>query len=67
MKTTIEIPDSLRKQVKSLASRERTTVRALAEEGLRRVMAERKGAKPFRLRMVPFAGDGLQPRVAGAP
>ena len=64
MKTTIEIPDSLLQEAKRLASQEHTTVRALAEEGLRRIMAERKGAKPFKLRKVSFRGRGLQPRMA---
>ncbi|MGH9328479.1 MAG: DUF2191 domain-containing protein [Terriglobia bacterium] len=66
MKTTVEIPDSLLKHIRILASEERTTVRALVEEGLRRVTAERKRAKPFKLRNVSFGGKGLQPRMAGA-
>jgi hypothetical protein len=66
MKTTVEIPDSLLEQAKRLASEERTTVRALMEEGLRRLMAERKAAKPFKLRRVSFRGKGLQPQMAGA-
>jgi len=28
-------------------------------------MAERKGAKPFKLRKVSFRGNGLQPQMAG--
>ena len=67
MKTTVEIPDSLLKQVKSLASEEHTTVRALVEEGLRRIASERKRAKPFKLRKATFRGKGLQPRIAGSP
>lgn len=66
MKTTVEIPDSLLKQVRSLASQEHTTMRALVEEGLRRITAERKRAKPFKLRKVSFRGKGLQPRMADA-
>jgi hypothetical protein len=65
MKITVEIPNSLLKQAKRLAAREHTTVRALMEEGLRRVMAERKGAKPFKLRKVSFRGNGLQPQMVG--
>lgn len=67
MKTTVEIPDSLLKQVKNLASKEHTTVRALVEEGLRRIATERNRAKPFKLRKATFRGKGLQPRLAGAP
>ena len=66
MKTTVEIPDSLLKQVRSLAAREQTTVKALVEEGLRRITAERQRAKPFKLRKVSFRGKGLQPHMAGA-
>ena len=66
MKTTVEISDSLLREVKSLAARDHTTVRALVEEGLRRIAAERQRAKPFKLRKVSFRGKGLQPRMAGA-
>jgi hypothetical protein len=66
MKTTVEITDSLLKQAKSIASREHTTVKALVEEGLRRVVAERQQASHFKLRKVSFQGNGLQPRMAGA-
>jgi hypothetical protein len=66
MKTTVEIPESLLGQAKRLAAQERTTVRALVEEGLRRVLAERKRSKPFKLRKVSFRGHGLQAQMAGA-
>ena len=66
MKTTVEIPDSLLEQAKSLASKEHTTVKALIEEGLRRVMTERRSGKPFKLRKVSFKGLGLQPEMADA-
>jgi len=67
MKTTVEIPDSLLEEARRLASREGTTVRALVEEGLRRLVAERKRGGAFRLRKATFKGSGLQPHVAGAP
>ena len=66
MKTTVEIPDSLLGEARKLASREGTTVRALVEEGLRRIIAERKQAGAFRLRKASFKGQGLQPGIAGA-
>jgi hypothetical protein len=66
MKTTVEIPDSLLEQTRQLAMRERTTVRALMEEGLRRIVAEHKRAKAFKLRKASFRGKGLQPQMAGA-
>ena len=49
-----------------MALREGRTVRALVEEGLRRVLAERKRTRVFRLRKASFKGKGLQPHVAGA-
>lgn len=66
MKTTVEIPDSLMKQVRNLASQEHTTDRAVVGEGLRRIAAGQKQAKPFKLRKVSFRGKGLQPATAGA-
>jgi hypothetical protein len=66
MKTTVEIPDSLLGEARKLAARENTTVRALIEEGLRRVLTERKDAGAFRLRKASFGGQGLQPGAAGA-
>jgi hypothetical protein len=65
MKTTVEIPNSLLDQAKRLASQENTTVRALVEEGLRRILAERKRVGSFKLRKVSFKGNGLQPVMAG--
>ena len=66
MKTTVEIPDSLLAAARRTANREKTTVRALVEEGLRKVLDERSGRPAFRLRKVTFRGQGLQPEVAGA-
>jgi hypothetical protein len=66
MKTTIEIPDSLLKQVKTLASQEHTTVRALVEKALRRITVEHERARPFKLRKVSFRGKGLQRQMVGA-
>ncbi len=61
VKTTLEIPDVLLGRAKSLAAREGTTIRALVEEGLRRILDDRRGRAPFRLRRASFAGQGLQP------
>ena len=66
MKTTIEIADSLLSAARKTAAREKTTIRMLVEEGLRRVLEERNGRPPFRLRRATFAGQGLQPGVADA-
>lgn len=66
MKTTVEIPNSLLDEARRVAAREGRTVRALVEEGLRKVLAERKRSLAFRLRRASFKGEGLQPDVAGA-
>lgn len=67
MKTTVEIPQSLLEEARKLASQEGTTLRALVEEGLRRIIAERRQAGAFRLRKASFKGTGLQAGVGGAP
>ena len=59
MKTTVELPDSLLREAKRVALRERTTVRALIERGLRAVISERRPAARFTLRNASFRGDGL--------
>ena len=64
MKTTVNLADPLLRQAKDVAAREGTTVTSLIEEGLRKVLEDRKrGARPFRLRQVTFRGKGLQPGV----
>jgi ribosomal protein L34 len=66
MKTTIEIADSLLEAARQVASQEKSTVRALVEEGLRKVIEERKRSLGFKLRRATFKGRGLQPHVTGA-
>ena len=66
MKTTIEISDSLLEEAKRLAAKEGTTVRAYVEQGLRRILAERKSRGQFRLRKATFKGKGLQADVQDA-
>ena len=61
MKTTIEISDSLLDEAKRLAAKEGTTIRSYVEQGLRRIVAERKSRGLFRLRKATFKGNGLQP------
>lgn len=66
MKTTIEISDVLLEAARQVARREKTTVRSLVEDGLRKVIAERERGRGFRLRRATFKGAGLQSQVAGA-
>jgi len=61
MKTTVEIPDPLAEEAKAIARREKTTLRALIETGLRHVLRERRRRSKFRLRDASFGGRGLQP------
>jgi len=63
MKTTIQIPDALLSEAKKVAAEEKTTVKALVEEGLRKVVTDRRQGKPFKLRKVTFKGKGLQPGI----
>ena len=60
MKTTVEISDALAEEAKALAARQKTTVRALIEAGLRHVLRERRRRAHFRLRDASFRGNGLQ-------
>jgi Bacterial antitoxin of type II TA system, VapB len=59
MKTTVELPDALLREAKRIALRERTTVRALIERGLRAVIEQRRPSQRFTLRRATFRGDGL--------
>jgi hypothetical protein len=64
MKTTVSISDPLLSAAKKLAAEERTTLRALIEEGLRRVIERRQRQGTFKLRRASFRGRGLQPEIA---
>jgi len=68
MKTTIHIADSLFEEARKIARQEKTTLKSLVDEGLRKVLAERRGrsAGGFKLRQAAFKGQGLQPHLAGA-
>lgn len=66
MKTTIDIAKSLLDEARRLADRRGTTIRALVEDGLRRVLRESARRGNFRLRKVTFKGRGLHGDVAGA-
>jgi hypothetical protein len=66
MKTTVEISDSLARQARELARREKTTLRELIEAGLRAVLRERRRRGTFRLRDASVGGKGLQPEFRGA-
>jgi len=65
MKTTVDIPDGLFEEAKKIAQRDQTTLKALIEEGLRRIISEKKQKKQFHLRKATFKGRGLQPHLVG--
>lgn len=58
MKTTIEMSDPLFKSAKELAQRSQTTLRALIEEGLRRVISDSqiKAKSAFKLEKASVRG-----------
>ena len=66
MKTTVHIPDTILEEARRIAALEHTTVKALVEEGLRRIIDDRKQKGTFRLRKATFKGNGLQADIAGA-
>ena len=64
MRTSVELSDGLLERARRLARRRGTTLRAVLEEGLRRVLSERESDPAFRLRDVTFGEGGL---VEGLP
>ena len=61
MKTTIDVSDALFHAAKELASSSQTTLRALIEEGLRRVLSDqqRSPKKAFKLQNASVGGGAL--------
>jgi len=65
MKTTIDVADALLQEARQVATRDRTTLKELVQEGLRRVLDERRPQRrSFRLRMIEPVGGGFQPEFA---
>lgn len=59
MKTTLEISDPLLAQARKVAARDGETLRALVEQGLRTVLAQRSGkGKPYELRDLSVGTPG---------
>ena len=61
LKTTIEMSDPLFKSAKELAQRSQTTLRALIEEGLRRVISDSqvKAKSAFKLKDASVGGKAV--------
>ncbi len=66
MKTTVDIADGLFEEARKIARRDNTTLKALIEEGLRRVVEEKKRQRTFRLKKATFKGRGLSPEFRDA-
>jgi hypothetical protein len=66
MKTTLEISDPLLREARKVAARERTTLRALVEQGLRQIVLQKRQRSEFRLRDASFKGRGLQGELTNA-
>jgi len=57
MRTTLDIDDHVLRKAKEAAAREGKTLTRIVEEALReRVAARRRGARPFRLRLLTKKG-----------
>lgn len=65
MKTTIEISDDLFERTQRLARRQKTTFRALTEEGLRLLLKKRDHSVGPLPDLVTFGGDGLRDEFSG--
>lgn len=66
MKTTVEIADGLLAAARKLAAKNGTTVRALIEEGLRRVVEARRTGGRFKLEDRSWGSGGLRPEFRDA-
>ena len=66
MKITLDISDPLLREARKLATRERTTLCALVEQGLRRVVVEWQHTSSFTIRKASFKGRGLRAEMADA-
>ncbi len=67
MKTTLELPDALLERARRHAKSHNMTMKALIEQGLRSVMAEKAGAQRFKLRDGSYHGEGgLAPEFRNA-
>jgi Arc/MetJ family transcription regulator len=61
MKTTVQIADALLAEAQAIAAREKTTLKALVNEGLRQVVESRARQQPFKLRDASFGPAAANP------
>lgn len=63
MKTTIELPDALAREARSVAQAQGTTLRALMLAGLRSELDRRTGPAPAEFRLHVIDGNGMRSDV----
>ena len=66
MKTTVEISDTVLAEARKVAASEGTTLRALVEQGLRRILADKKRRQVFQFKLVTAGGRGLRSEIKDA-
>lgn len=66
MKTTMDLPDELFREVQRVARDEGVSMKSLMEEGLRAVLERHRSASRFRLPDVSVGGNGLRPEFRDA-
>lgn len=67
MRTTIDIPDSVAERLRAIVTEEKTTLRDIVVEGLRRELQRRSQKTTFRLRDGRFDGPvGFAPGFEAA-
>ena len=66
MKTTVEIPDELIRQVRRVVQQEGTSLRALVEEGLQRSLETRRQGVRRPLDFPVYGGSGATHEFQGA-
>jgi hypothetical protein len=64
MKTTLEIADDLLVRAKEVARHQKTTLRALAKEGLRETLDRYEQKRPVKIRPVVAGGAGPGPDLS---
>ena len=67
MKTTVDIPDTLFRQLKKRAATDGTSMRSMITAALRQFLSGGGGPqgrpKPFKLKDCSFKGEGVQPGI----
>lgn len=61
MKTTVDIADDLARKARELARKRDTTLRAILEEGIRKVLEADRCSERYALPDCSVRGNGLQP------